>query len=156
MSRKRTVAIVDDDDEFDEDEDEEKRYCPTCYDKINLIEYLGPVILEKDESIPSDYHQWRQCYKCGRKYATSEVKRESQISDVVDVDDIDPGSADEIEIAVAAGFRRTGTTGRKTRLQIWREKQNQSRSRIKDPDALAAIKKGLTINNYEEYQVGID
>lgn len=148
MSRKRTVAIVDDE-EFDEDK--EKRYCPTCYDKINLIEYLGPVILEKDESIPSDYHQSRQCYKCGRNYATSEVKREAQISDLVDVDEVDPGSG-EIEVAVV-GFRRNDTKGRKGRLEIWRENQNQSRSRIKDPDAIAAIKKGLTINNYEEYQV---
>jgi hypothetical protein len=68
------------------------------------------------------------------------------------VEEVDPGSPDSglLETPVAL---RYNNTKRKSRLQQFRDKQNQSRSKIKDPDALAAIKQGLKVTNYEEHQI---
>src|SRR6266496_1926697 len=83
----RTLAIVDGD-----KKEEVIYYCPSCFESSHLFQYLGPVILGKNETIPRDHHAMLQCSRCGRKYATSEVKRESEISDIVDVEYVDPGS----------------------------------------------------------------
>jgi hypothetical protein len=102
--------------------------------------------------VPHDYDNWKQCYKCGRKYANSEVKRESKIDDIVDVEEVDPDSDDVIETPERLRYDSRGRKS-KTRLQKFRDRQNMSRRKIKDPDAIAAIKKGLNVTNYEEHQV---
>ena len=126
------------------------------------MEFLGPVILQKNESVPHDYDQWKQCYRCGRKYATSEVKRESKIDDIVDVEEVEPDSSSSNEIQrVGPNYDSSRRTKRKGRLQRFTDKQSMSRpgrNTIKDPEAIAAIKKGLKVTNYEEYtyQIGQD
>jgi len=112
--------------------------------------------------VPRDYDHWKQCYRCGRKYATSEVKRESKISDIVDVEEVDPDSDSSNEVQPVEALRydsRGRKTRRKGRLQQFRDRQNMSRpgrNKIRDPDAIAAIKKGLKVTNYEECQIGQD
>src|SRR5689334_12026114 len=76
-----TIGMVID----DGDDEEERMCCQICFEKGHTLEFLGPVILQKNESVPNDYDQWKQCYRCGRQYANSEVKRESKIDDIVDV-----------------------------------------------------------------------
>lgn len=150
QSLTRTVVTI----ESEEDEDEESSYCPSCYERLRHIQYLGPVILRKDEEVPHDYDNWKQCYKCGRKYANSEVKRESKIDDIVDVEEVEPDSSSSSEVQPIAALRydsRRKGKG-KGRLQRFRDIQNMSRRRIKDPEAIAAIKRGLKVTNYEEHQ----
>jgi hypothetical protein len=42
---------------------------------------------------------------------------------------------------------------RRRRLQKFQGKTNESRRKIKDPDAIAAIKKGLKVTDYKGHQV---
>ena len=62
----------------------------------------------------------------GRKYATYEVKKESTISDFVDVEDVDPDSPEGGPIETPVALRHINTK-RNCRLEHFREKQDMSR-----------------------------
>ena len=88
------------------------------------------------------FDSWRQCWTCGDIVKINEVKIESSISDVVEVDD------SNIKEEIQPLF----TKKRKTRLERLREER--ATGSIKDPDVKTALKKEKRVTRYEEYQVG--
>jgi hypothetical protein len=150
IRRRRNVyaAVVDDDD------DEGVRYCKICRKlKFELVKLVPLIPDDEDEDEgeqkmkPSDYNKWLQCPSCGNRFRKQGIQREAQIRDFVEVDDDD----DTDNGYVGAVFQR----GRKTRLQRYMEEreQRQTGNPRRDPDALAAIRKGLKVTNYREYQI---
>lgn len=134
-----------------EDDDNERPYCGYCKKYNFELVKLYPHLLEDEgeEERQADYDKWYQCPKCNCKYRKHEVKHEGRIMDFVDLDDVDDSDGESM---IGAVFKR----GRKTRLQEYRERQGLFRVTINDPDAIAAIKKGLKVENYKEYQLGRD
>lgn len=139
---------------YDENEDEDEvRYCRICKKlKFELVKLIPLILDDEDEQEkPPDYNRWLQCPSCGKKYKKRDIRREARLTDFVEVDDDDDESDNGY---VGAVFKR----GRKTRLQRYVEDQElqQAGNPRRDPDALAAIKKGLNVTNYKEYQIGQD
>ena len=138
------IALIED----DEDNDNKIMLCENCA-SVGRQSILKPrlyftldngkqVVREPD----SDYNDWRQCRICWSVVKVSETKVESELTDVVEVDD------SNIKEEVQPIF----TKKRKGRLQQVLE-QN-TKNKIKDEDVLKAIKQGKKVTRYEEFQTG--
>lgn len=47
--------------------------CDRCVE-VGISVKLGYLVYKEGEQIPDDYELWRQCYRCGKKYALYEVR----------------------------------------------------------------------------------
>ena len=128
----------------EEEQDDKVRYCESCKDNGYIVRLKKRLYLDdkgKSREPDSDADLWRQCYNCGNIYKITETKVQGNLGDIIEVDE--PNSK---EPHVQVLFSRKG---RKGRLQIIRD----TKSEIKDKEALQAIKRGEKIQNYDEYQI---
>ena len=65
------------------EEREKISYCPDC-EKAGLKSKLGLRILQKNEPIPPDYLEFRQCHICAFILPIYELKKESKIKDTIE------------------------------------------------------------------------
>jgi len=79
------VSIVDDSD--DEDIDHITSYCEKCKSWSFPLEKLGPRIYPKDQPIPYDASNWKQCHRCGDIVAAVHLKHENEIEGIKSVPD---------------------------------------------------------------------
>lgn len=131
-----------------DDGSEEISYCRRCLKEDHIqVRLVDPTYDEDEDEIkPSDYYMWRQCPKCSRKYKKREVKRETRVTDFVEVDE----GGDEDGGYAESAFK----AGRKSRLERYLEvqEQQQPNNPKKDPDALREIKQGKKVVNFQEYE----
>ena len=117
VNKQKTTTFIDVEGSYDENE---LIYCQKCY-RVNVLSRLGPRLLRYDEVPAADYDRWLQCPRCAKLVSVNDVKHESEISEIIDLDD---------------NSRRFESLGdkkdmNKNKAGIIRYK---SRSKCKDPD----------------------
>jgi hypothetical protein len=61
-------------------------YCSKCY-HVGVLSVLQPRLYKANEPLPHDANRWKQCYRCGKIVSVNDVKHDTEISEVVDIDD---------------------------------------------------------------------
>lgn len=131
-----------------EDEDEQTRYCESCKKNGFLRVLKSRLYLDdKGKAVEPepDFESWRQCWTCGDIVKVGETRIESELSDVVEVEEAN-SSIKEPEVIPLFDKKRKG------RLQKVREER--ATGSIKDPDVKQALKKGKHVENYQEFIPG--
>ena len=83
VNKQKTTTFIDFEGSYDENE---LIYCQKCY-RVNVLSRLGPRLLRYDEVPAADYDRWLQCPRCGKLVSVNDVKHESEISEIIDLDD---------------------------------------------------------------------
>ena len=137
ISRKREIKVLD-----IEPEEKKISYCPHCLE-FEFKEPLGPRILLKGESKPTDYDQWLQCLACGNIYPIYEAKIESKLQDFIEVSD----NPFDIGQTIVGLGNKVKKTRHQKELQTLRNKIDYER----DEDIKKEFKKGYTVEIIEDY-----
>lgn len=148
------IGIVEDE---DEDDDDDNIYCPYCeehFQKLVMLKTRQPAELEgltegELERLEVEAATWRQCSNCHskwRKARTPHLDPEIDLPWETDVE-IDNAGKHNATLYGRDQLRKTG------RIARYREEARTTKL-PKDKEVIAAIKKGLKVDNYVEYQVG--
>lgn len=116
--------------------EESKSFCPRC-EKRNHLSLLQPKIIEDpSKPLPSDYDQFKQCYRCGLIVPIYNVRHEGSVySDLEIVDNpFDQGKAI--------------VTGPKTDLKTRVKRVTNRRSKHPDKEVQKELDKGNIVTNY--------
>lgn len=129
--------------------EEEISYCQRCLELANYRSRLKNRIYLPNELgktvIPEDHDQWLQCHKCGSLYAKYNVKKESELADVVEPLN-NPHNFRKGIIMSVGGIRKFDRTGKRQQ----KRKRQQELDDIKDEDLKRDLQSGYELISYQD------
>ena len=137
ITRKKGIGIIS-----DEPEQEAISYCQRCL-KSNVYSILQERVYLPDEiTNEHDRENWRQCHHCGQIVPIYEAKKESKLTDFVEV------SSNPFDSSKAI----VGLDNKKklTPVQKQRQKQLERINNEKDKDIQAELRKGNLVKIIED------
>jgi len=108
------------------DKDEKISYCPKC--ESNGLKKIMQQRIYKPDEPSSDSHLWRQCHYCGTIEPVYGLKIESELSDIVQIEN-NPHKIGENKVIGLMNKRY-----KKNNIQKQRERQKKELDSIEDED----------------------